>query len=67
MNRIKSEQTPRYNAKDLSLYIGKKFDVKVILGSATPSLSSYNKIPPFLDSKRPFLIQKRCLVLTRAV
>ncbi|MEA3316086.1 MAG: primosomal protein N' [Campylobacterota bacterium] len=41
----KSEQKPRLNIKDLSIYIGSKYDIKVILGSATPSLSSFYKIP----------------------
>lgn len=37
----KSSQTPLYNAKDLALYLGKTNDIKVVLGSATPSLTSY--------------------------
>ena len=37
----KSQSTPRYNARDLALYIGKKTDIKVTLGSATPALSTY--------------------------
>lgn len=41
----KSDQKPRYNAKDLALYYGKKFDIQVILGSATPSSSSFDKVP----------------------
>lgn len=41
----KSETTPRYNAKDLAIYIGSKYDIKVILGSATPSCNTYHKIP----------------------
>ena len=57
----KSEQTPRYNAKDLSLFIGKKFGIKVILGSATPSLSSYNKIP-FYRLKETYFETKKFFV-----
>jgi len=41
----KADQKPRLNVKDLSLYIGAKYGIKVILGSATPSLSSFYKIP----------------------
>lgn len=37
----KSQQAPRYNARDLALYLGKKTHIKVILGSATPSLTTY--------------------------
>ena len=43
----KSDQKPRYNAKDLALYMGNKFDIQVILGSATPSANSYVKVPSF--------------------
>ncbi len=37
----KAMTTPRYNAKDLAVFIGEKYDAKVLLASATPSLSSY--------------------------
>jgi len=43
----KSTQKPRLNVKDLAIYIGNKFDIKVILGSATPSLNSFAKVPYF--------------------
>ncbi|QKG29567.1 primosomal protein N' [Campylobacter sp. RM16187] len=39
----KSAQNPRYNARDLALFLANKFDVKVLLGSATPSLVTYFK------------------------
>ena len=41
----KSDLKPRYNAKDLSIYIGNNYNIQVILGSATPSISSFFKIP----------------------
>ena len=41
----KSSARPRYNAKDLAIYMGKLYDVAVVLGSATPSLNSYTKFP----------------------
>lgn len=41
----KSSSRPRYNARDLAIYMGKIYDVPVVLGSATPSLSSYVKFP----------------------
>ena len=41
----KSDQKPRLNVKDLCIYLGNKYDIKVILGSATPSLNSFYKIP----------------------
>ncbi|QKF64966.1 primosomal protein N' [Campylobacter corcagiensis] len=43
----KSAQKPRYNARDLSLFLASKFDIKVLLGSATPSLTTFNKQPTF--------------------
>jgi primosomal protein N' (replication factor Y) len=41
----KSSSRPRYNARDLAIYMGKLYGVRVVLGSATPSLSSYVKFP----------------------
>ncbi|MBP3207192.1 MAG: primosomal protein N' [Campylobacter sp.] len=43
----KSNQKPRYNARDLAIFIGKKLGIKVVLGSATPSLTTYAKQPNF--------------------
>ncbi len=43
----KSEQTPKYNAKDLSIYFGKIYNAKVVLGSATPLISDLYKFPHF--------------------
>lgn len=43
----KSGNRPRYNAKDLALLFGQKLGCKVVLGSATPTLSSFHKIPTF--------------------
>ncbi|OHD94942.1 MAG: primosomal protein N' [Sulfurimonas sp. GWF2_37_8] len=41
----KSSSRPRYNARDIAIYMGKIYGVPVVLGSATPSLSSYVKFP----------------------
>ena len=43
----KSASRPRYHARDFAVYMGKKLHVNVLLGSATPSLSSYVKFPHY--------------------
>ena len=43
----KSSARPRYNAKDLALLFGKRLGARVLLGSATPTLTSFHKIPYF--------------------
>lgn len=43
----KADSSPRINVKDLAIYIGSKYDIQVILGSATPSCTSYHKIKHF--------------------
>ncbi|MEA3354248.1 MAG: primosomal protein N' [Campylobacterota bacterium] len=54
----KADQKPRVNVKDLCIYIGSKYDTKVILGSATPSLSSFHKVPYIRIKKTFFDSQK---------
>ena len=60
----KANNRPRYNAKDLAVYFGKKFGIRVVLGSATPSLNSYVKYPFFrlkggyYESKKRFIFEK---------
>ena len=41
----KASSRPRYNARDMAIYYAKLLDIPVLLGSATPSLSSYVKFP----------------------
>jgi primosomal protein N' (replication factor Y) len=41
----KSSSRPRYNARDIAIYMGKIYDIPVVLGSATPSLNTYTKFP----------------------
>ena len=56
----KAHSRPRYNAKDLTIYMGKKLNIKVLLGSATPLASSYKKYPvvrlkkPYKEAKKEF-------------
>ncbi len=60
----KSSSRPRYNARDIAIYMGKLYDIPVVLGSATPSLSSYTKFPHarlkggYFSSKREFIYEK---------
>ena len=39
----KQENTPKYNAIDIALYRAKKYNIPLILGSATPSIESYTR------------------------
>jgi len=56
----KSSSRPRYNAKDLSIYFGKKLNAKVVLGSATPLVSDFYKFntvklkKAFIESKKEY-------------
>ncbi len=56
----KSMMKPRYHARDMAVYMGQKLGAKVLLASATPSLSSYHKydvvrLPkPFIETKKEY-------------
>ncbi|MBF7045724.1 primosomal protein N' [Campylobacter volucris] len=60
-NSYKASNNPRINARDLALFLAKKNDIKILLGSATPSVSSFYKHPvcrlkgTFFESKKEFL------------
>ena len=54
----KSDSKPRYNTKDLALYISKTLNIQAILGSATPSLNTYHKVPFYRLSKTYFDTKK---------
>lgn len=60
----KSSSRPRYNARDIAIYMGKLYDVPVVLGSATPSLSTFSKFAyyrlkgGFFNSNREFIYEK---------
>nr|MBP3725234.1 primosomal protein N' [Campylobacter sp.] len=57
----KNNAQPYYNAKDLSIFIGTKFKIPVILGSATPSITSYHKFPHFRIKGTFFESQKEII------
>lgn len=46
-NSYKASDMPRINARDLALFLGRKLNIQVLLGSATPSLTSFHKQPTF--------------------
>ena len=54
----KAMSRPRYNAKDLAIYIGKKLGAKVLLGSATPLVSDYKKFE-VIRLKKPYREAKK--------
>jgi len=55
----KSSSRPRYNARDLAIYLAKIKNIKVLLGSATPSLNSYEKFDYFRLKGNHFNSKKR--------
>jgi primosomal protein N' len=69
----KSAQNPHYNARDLALFLASKFDVKVVLGSATPSVTSFAKQPhfrlrgTFFKSKKKFIYDESETGLSDAI
>jgi len=60
----KASSRPRYHARDIAIYMGKVYGARVVLGSATPSLSSYVKFPHIrlkgghFSAKREFIYEK---------
>lgn len=59
----KQDESPRYNARDLSLVLGKMANAVVILGSATPSVESYANAlkEKFIYLSLPLRVQNRPL------
>jgi primosomal protein N' (replication factor Y) (superfamily II helicase) len=59
----KQDESPRYNARDLSLVLGKMANAVVVLGSATPSVESYANalIEKFTYLSLPLRVQHRPL------
>ena len=56
----KAQNRPRINAKDIAIYMGKELGIPVVLGSATPSVTSYHRfahreLPSFSGAKKEFI------------
>ncbi|AXP08732.1 primosomal protein N' [Campylobacter hepaticus] len=69
-NSYKASNQPFINVRDLSLVLGQKNNIKVVLGSATPSLTSFYKQKSFrlkgtfFKSKKYFLYDENDLSVT---
>ncbi len=69
----KSAQRPRYHARDVAVYMGKVLGAKVLLGSATPSLTSYYKFPTFRlkgtyhDSQKRYFFEEAESAITERI
>ncbi len=56
----KANNRPRYHARDMAVWMGKKFGLDVWLASATPSLTSYLQYPvarlkePYISSEKSY-------------
>jgi primosomal protein N' (replication factor Y) len=45
-NSYKQEETPRYHARDVALWLAGRFNAVAVFGSATPALESYYRAGP---------------------
>lgn len=69
----KSQFDPKYNARDIAIYMAKKLNCRVVLGSATPSATSFYKYPyfrlkgKFFDSKNEIFFEKEICALSSFV
>lgn len=53
----KQDNVPRYNVKDIALYRAKRYNIPLVLGSATPSIESYTNA--LLNNYELLTIKKR--------
>ncbi len=60
----KASGRPRYHARDLAIYMGQVLGARVVLGSATPSLTSYHKFPAF-RLKETFFASQKSIIFTK--
>jgi len=60
----KADKKPRYNAKDIAIYIASKYNIKLIAGSATPSITSFYKLP-YIRLEQKYFKNKNKIILTK--
>lgn len=72
-NSYKASDNPRLNARDLALFLGQKMKLKVLLGSATPSLVSFYRQKSFrlkgtfFKSEKEFIFDENELSISSTV
>ncbi|TQR61356.1 primosomal protein N' [Campylobacter troglodytis] len=72
-NSYKANDNPRINARDLALFLGQRLKIKVLLGSATPSVTSFYRQKSFrlkgtfFQSKKNFIYDESELGLSSTV
>ena len=55
----KSDKSPKYNAKDIAKYIAKQNDIPLVLGSATPDITTYYKASLEISNAEVIKLTKR--------
>lgn len=72
-NSYKANNIPKFNARDLAVFLGQKENIKILLGSATPSLTSFYKQKSFrikgsfFKSEKEFIYDESELSLSSTV
>lgn len=72
-NSYKANNKPYINARDLAVFLGQKLSIKVLLGSATPSLTSFYKQKhfrlrgTFYKSEKEFIFDESDLGLSSLI
>lgn len=70
-NSYKASNKPYLNARDLALFLGQKSNIKVLLGSATPSVTSFYKQKSFrlkgtyFESKKEYIFDESDEILSQ--
>jgi primosomal protein N' (replication factor Y) len=60
----KAHNRPRYHARDVALFMGRVLGARVVLGSATPSVTSYARQPvvridrPYVQTRKRYIFER---------